>query len=111
MWLSRQAYSDLREQFTKAEAVRETLLAHNRALEVTLDWFRVRITQLEQERAALVQNYMGVTIPTPSIERKKTVEETLYHATPHFGDMGDGEAAAQGVSWDEHGILTFADKK
>lgn len=111
MWLSHRAYSDLHDQLIKAEAIKETLLAHNRALEVTLDWFRVRITQLEQERAALVQNYMGVTIPVPSIERKKPAEESPYHSTPHFGDMGDSDAAAQGVSWDEHGILTFADKK
>lgn len=101
MWLSRYIYDDLRNQLASTTATRDALFARVQALDTTFDWFRVRITQLEHERALMLQNYLGVTVPTLSIEKvpSPTSVRPSYDAVPHFKDMGDTEAKAHGIDW------------
>lgn len=109
MWISRVVFTELRDKLLKAEAVRDSLATHNRALETTCDWFRVRITQLEHERALLIQHYMGVNIPVPSIERvPDKPKESPYHPVPHFNDIGDAEAKRLGITWNPDGSVSYA---
>ena len=108
MWISRTTYTDLRESYIKANEEAKVLASQIRAYETTQDWFRVRITQLEHERAALVQNYMGVTLPVPSIERApEPNKESPYHPVPHFNDVGDAEAKKLGITWNPDGSVSY----
>ena len=100
MWVDKTVYFELRDALAAAVATRDTLIGHNRALETTNDWFRVRISQLEHERAVLMQNYMGIAVPVMSIEKEKPrTDPNIYQATPHFNDVGDDEAKRLGIEW------------
>lgn len=106
MWISRSILDDLRQTITKLSTENALLNQQKTALDVTLDWFRVRITQLEHERAVLLRTYMGVIVPEVSIEREDpTPRLDSTNAVPHFHDMGDDEARKAGLDWDEQGNL------
>ena len=115
MWIPKHVYRELedaharaREAFVAANIVREVLERHNAALTTTVDWFRVRISQLEMERAQLLFNYTGVKVATPSIERvPDPVEGHPLNQTVHFGDVGDREAAKLGIRWNQDGTLKY----
>ena len=108
MWLNRETYDDLRLDLTKNHEEARILAEQNHHLTTTMEWFRVRITQLEQERAQLLFNYTGVKVPTPRIEYEHAAEAAH---PPHFRDVGDAEAARLGISWDEAGNLVYASEK
>jgi hypothetical protein len=110
MFIPRKIYQTLRDEYTKAHAEAAVLALHNRALETSCDWFRVRITQLEHERALMLQNYMGITVPHMSIERapKAGAARPSYDPVPHFDDIGDDEAKRIGVDWNpETGEINY----
>jgi hypothetical protein len=94
-------FSDIRDELVAARAVVDVLNTRLSALDTTCDWFRVRITQLEHERALMLQNYMGITVPHMSIERapKAGAVRPTYDPVPHFDDVGDEEAKRIGVDW------------
>lgn len=108
MWISSDVYLKLREELATERGRNEAQAVAARALETTLDWLRVRLTQLEGERAVLISNYMGISIPTPSIVKAPKPEESPYHSVPHFHDVGDAEAARMGISWAEDGTVTYS---
>ena len=112
MWVNRQVYQELREALVAVTAVRDAQTANLAAVHTTLDWFRVRITQLEHERALLLQNYLGVTVPSLSIEKAPTSPTSIrpsYDPVPHFQDIGDDEAKRLGVEWNpETGEVVYS---
>ena len=110
MWLDRKTYDDLRLDAAKRSTECQVLQQQNTALMTTLDWLRVRVTQLEMERAQLLWNYTGVKIPTPVINKidPERPETNPMTQIPNFNDMGDVEAAKLGVGWDSNGELVYA---
>jgi hypothetical protein len=111
MWLDRKIYQSLRDDYTKANAECALLAQHNRAIEATMNWLTVRVTQLEHERALLLQNYLGVTVPSLSIEKvtPSTSIRPSYDPVPHFDDIGDEEAKRMGVDWNpETGEIAYS---
>ena len=113
MWLKRKIYDDLKDMLARQTNAANSFLVANQELrarvvaqDTTVDWFRVRISQLEMERAQMLYNYTGVKIATPSIERapESDVARALQ-ATQHFQDIGDAEAARLGIGWTEDGSL------
>lgn len=111
MLISRQAYNDLRDLALKAEAVCHKVEQHNVALQTTMDWMRTRLNQLEHERAQLIYQYMGVKIAVPVIAPAPAVQPeavaNMINETPSFEDMGDEEAARQGISWNAAGEVVY----
>lgn len=105
MWIDRKTYDDLRLDRTTWLAEARTLTTQNQALTTTLDWLRVRVTQLELERAQLLWNYTGVKVPTPTITH--TATDTVPLTPPNFQDIGDAEAAKQGIEWADDGTLLY----
>lgn len=106
----RQATEDARRFNAQAVGRLSAVEDANKTLTVNLDWFRVRLTQVELERAKLLHLHTGVKIETPSFEVEKTPEEREQTVLPQmiagfagFEDIGDEEAAAQGLGWDEEG--------
>ena len=110
MWLNRQTYDDLWKQLHETTIANQMLERHSTALETTMDWLRVRVTQLEMERAQLLWNYTGVKIPTPVINKidPERPETNPMTQIPNFNDMGDVEAAKLGVGWDSNGELVYS---
>lgn len=111
MWVDRESYQRQELALARAQEASRILSEQNRAQQVTLDWFRVRITQLEVERAQLLYNYTGVKVPTPVIESapSEAVAAALSR-TPIFQDMGDAEANSQGIGWDANGEIRYGVK-
>lgn len=106
MFLSRKAYDDLRMEWVKAHEEASALNKANAQLNAHIEWMRVRLTQLEFERAQLIQRYMGVVIPTPSFEQP-AANAIDPNQTIDFQDIGDKEASRLGIGWNPDGTLKF----
>lgn len=93
-------------------AERDTEFEANKVLQVNLDWFRVRLTQVEAERAKLLYLHTGVKMETPSFERSTPEDDQQRSALPDmiagfagFQDVGDEEARKLGIEWDDEGKI------
>lgn len=85
---------------TKVELLqREREIAQN-----NFEWARVRLNHIEDERAALLWRVVGMSVPTPKVERggqesmaetKKTLDDVIGQLT--FEDVGDEKARELGV--------------
>lgn len=109
MWVDRKMYDSLRMDYVKANEEARVLNNNYTALMTTLDWLRVRVTQLEMERAQLVYNYMGIKLPTPVIARTDERPDPNI-SLPNFEDVGDKEAARLGLGWNADGTLAYESK-
>ena len=127
MWINRQTFDDLHKQLYITHGRNQTLEHNYTALMTTLDWLRVRVTQLEMERAQMLYNYTGVKVPTPIIDRKPEAlgseewrgasalpprkqaqgPEGAVAGLPNFEDVGDAEAARLGIDWNPDGTLRY----
>ena len=111
MWVDKRVWQADHDASVRNIALITELRAQNTALLTTMDWFRVRITQVEHERAALIYKYMGVKIDVPSIEEAPEptglTSGDILSQIPSFEDMGDEEAKRQGIGWDAQGELTY----
>jgi len=73
------------------------LEVHVARLNSTLDWFKHRLTQVEQERAALIYAATGgkdpvpteVKVSSPSFVGVPSMSEMLNHQHHPFGTMGE----------------------
>ena len=108
MWVNKQVFNELWGRSIALTATQGEMLRHNQSLETTLDWLRVRVSQLEHERAIMLSKYMGIDVPVQVIERarEKTVESP-YHNIPHFDDVGDEQARKLGISWNADGSVSY----
>lgn len=80
----------------------------NAVLRVNLDHLRLRVNQLEKERAQLTHAILGVRIPVPEFE--SVAPQGLVDAMaelPSFEDMGDEQAKIQGIKHDDSGNVVF----
>ncbi len=108
MWISTKLFSELLTSKGAAEGQAAELVRQNLALQGTIEWLGVRLTQSEHERAALIQNYMGVKVPTFNIEQEKPsngISHDLNDAMAIFKDVGDVEAKRLGINWNSEGIV------
>lgn len=112
MWISRQMFTELVKDRSEASGVAQALEKQNIALQATMDWLRMRLTQLEHERAQLIYNYMGVKINVPTLEPAPTAKlSDIVNEAVSFDDMGDTEAAKLGIGWNEAGEVEYGGKK
>lgn len=113
MWIDRIAYTDLTLRLTTAQAEARAFQETNRGLQVTLDWLRTRVTQMEKERAILLERMFGIKVPVPEIMKA----EDPFKAHPFndlasmFNDMTDAEAVKQGIGHDDKGNVTYDSEK
>ena len=100
MWIKRALFERLIAAAAEAQGIAATAMTQIKVNETTQDWMRVRISQLEKERAQLFYQVSGVKIPIMEIERKPEPEVGANHPfnrLPSFEDMGDEEAVRQGI--------------
>ncbi len=106
MWISSKTFVEMSDARANAEGRAHTLVNQITALHTTMDWMRVRLNQVEQERADLIEKYMGVKIHVPQIEPISTTDTSdVLNQSVSFEDIGDEEAARQGIDWDDNGEL------
>ena len=106
MFLSRQVYDDLRDSLVKSQIESAALSQVNAQLNAHIEWMRVRLTQLEFERAQLLKKYMGVDVPVPSFEQPDPSPD--LNQTVDFSDIGDKMAEQLGIGWNPDGTLHYA---
>lgn len=113
MWISIPVYQTLVKDRAEAIATAQVLDRANVAQKVTTEWLMARLTQLEHERAQLIQNYMGVKIVVPSFEPAPDVRDTtdFMNQLPNFDDVGDAEARRLGLDWNEQGEMVVTGRK
>lgn len=103
MWVNKFIYQCLNENISTqrtradvAEMQARTLSEQNKVLQTNMDWMRLRLTQMEKERAQLMFQLMGVKVPVPEIEQVRIdLPGELQHPLnqmPSFEDVGDEEA-------------------
>lgn len=111
MWIKRELFERLIGGRDQALGQAQELARRVIAQDTTIDWMKVRLTQLEYERAQLIHNYMGVKLPVLEITKDIPVErsplsvEQVLNQTINFDDIGDEAAKAQGLDWDSEGRL------
>lgn len=108
MWISRADYDVLVERSFKANGAVEVLERQVAAQRTTMEFLAFRLTTAEHERAQLIHRYMGVSIAVPSIDLDvdRTPHDSKMSDIPSFQDVGDEEAKALGLDWDEQGRAT-----
>ena len=111
MWIDRKIYATVEARAVAAEAIKTHLERENLQLIATNDWLRFRLSQVERERALMLNHYMGIKIEVPEIERvspdPSRVAGHPLMQTLSFADMGDAEAQKQGISWNGDGSVKF----
>lgn len=109
MFVSIKVYSDLRESLITAQAEARAFQEANKGLQVTLDWLRTRVTQMEKERAILIERMFGVKIPVPEImvAPDPFKEHPFNDLAGMFVGMNDEEAAKAGIEHTATGELTY----
>lgn len=109
MWIDRKTYEGLRDELAKNKEEARVLDKQNGILQTHLDWLRVRVNQLEQERAQLYYRVADIKLSTPVIESiaPSPRQGSPFHEMPSFEDMGDDEAKKQGVAHDTAGNLVY----
>lgn len=109
MWVDKKVYQHYHDEWVKCHEEARVLSQQNLALHTTMDWMRMRVNQLEHERAMLIQNYMGVKIEVPTIRSKEdvTMVPPTLGGRSIFDDMGDAAAKAEGVAWDDSGKVVY----
>lgn len=111
MWIARATWDQERDARIRAEAETASIKQYNVALQTTMDWQRVRLNQLEHERARLIETYMGVKIAVPEVTVESKDSSELLQEVPSFDDVGDDKALLMGISWNEMGEVTHATRK
>lgn len=110
MWIARKEY----ERLAAMSGQNQALIARTAAQQTTNEWLMMRLTQLEHERAVLIQNYMGVKIPVPEIGKAAEtvdIDQILRNPGALFADVGDEEAERLGLDWAPDGTVTEGNRK
>ena len=111
MWISPKNVYKLLSDAASAQGEARALAEQNKVLQVTLDWMRARLNQVEHERAILLETYMGVKVPVPTL-RQETVESGNRGLNPDalFADIGNKEAERLGIGWNLAGEVIYEDQ-
>ncbi len=103
MFIARHVYDEQRMERVKANEECTALNRVNIQLNAHIEWLHLRLVQVETERAFLLKKYMGVDIPVPEITPVDTPPD--MNQTVSFEDMGDQQAEALGIGWNDDGSL------
>ena len=105
MWITRLAFDSLTAERIKAVEEARVLAQQNTSLQITLDWFRHRLEQVERERAHLLKTYMGVVVSVPTFVKPEPDTSEVLGGSSIFNDVGDEEAKRRNIQWDADGTV------
>ena len=102
MWISSEAFKkwnhevELDRQAARVAVVRsERLLIENERMRADMDWFKLRLNQVERERGQLIQAAIGVKIAVPEFVPTFENPADALSQMPDFSTVG-GDAPDQG---------------
>ena len=111
MWIDRKTYDDLRLENAKLQGVCQEQARGNASLQASFDWLRMRVNQLEHERAKLIENYMGIKVEVPEVVQVRQDREGAHALSSavqnFFTDMGDDAAAKAGITFNDDGTVNY----
>ena len=99
--IGKETVSILREEVATLKVERDALKDHLKSVSINSDWFRMKVNQLEVEKAALIEKAYGVKLPAPEFVR--TLPQADYSLANKvldsdlFNDMGDELAKRVGL--------------
>jgi hypothetical protein len=107
MWISRTEFFELLHAKSQAEGVAQALEKQVAVHQTSLDWMKVRVNQLESERAQLLFAATGAKLNVPEIIRRP-VDDTnpLLELPAIFEDVGDEVADRLHIFHAADGTLT-----
>lgn len=82
-------------------ADRDNLKIQSAITQNTLDWLRIKVNQLELERAGLIEKAYNIKLPAPEIISRPSVQRDMTEFT--FDDERDSIALKHGLAaaWDK----------
>jgi hypothetical protein len=95
--ISKDTVNSLRIELAAVSAERRLLTEQLHKAEITSDWLRMKVNQLEYERAALMEKAYNIHIPTPEIARQPTIDPTFDPKNFSFEDVGEVAAKTLGL--------------
>lgn len=115
MFIKQTTFERLVEERTEATTRATVLERMVSAQKATLEFMLLRLQQVEHERAVLTEKFLGISLPVPVVKSMPSAASTitaddLLNSMPSFEDMGDDEAAAAGIDWDEQGRVVHKKK-
>ena len=107
MWLSskvfglfevaKESVSALREEVAALRVERDALRTELISVKSNWEWSRVKINQLEYERAALLEKAYNIKLPVPEIARTASNYDLESFSQFAFEDLGDETAKKLGL--------------
>jgi hypothetical protein len=94
--ISRESVDTLREELAAAKAERDALRAQLTVANTNFDWARIKLNQLEYEKAALFEKVTGMKVPAPEIVKQRMASSQALDQMIGFDDMGDKLAKQYG---------------
>lgn len=92
--VSKDSVDSMRAELAAVRAERDLLKAQVLQLQITSDWMRMKVNQLELEKAGLMQQALGIRIPVPEIVQQPKPDHLSEFS---FEDIGDDEAKKHGL--------------
>lgn len=93
--------SYLREELSATRAERDTIKVQLIINQTQFDWLRMRVNQLEYERAVMLEATTGLKFSSPMIAREAP-PPTTPHFTPEFSFDDMGEDIASKLGFESH---------
>lgn len=95
--ISKDSVAGLREELAAVKAERDVLKQQLTVANTNFDWARVKLNQLEYEKAALFEKLTGAKIPAPEMIRASRVsQQSPFDQVMSFEDIGDQAAKKLG---------------
>jgi hypothetical protein len=85
-----------REELAAVKAERDCLQKELTSTQITCDWLRLQLNQLQAERRALLEKAYNITLPTPQLVRHSDLP-TPELKDFSFEDVGEAAARALGL--------------
>ena len=92
--ISHETLVDQRQEIVSLRAERDALKAENATLKINFDWLRMKVNQLERERAQLIEKAYNITLPAPELTRHVAADVPDAFS---FEDIGDDLAKRLGM--------------
>lgn len=112
MWIDRATFMGLVQGEAKSRGELAALQTRFASQDAMCDWFRIRLTQLEKERAQMILHYTGVAIASPVFAQepeKSPIDQVLGEAAS-FDDVGDEVAKRLGIGHNPDGTVNYSKK-
>lgn len=94
--ISKDSVDALREELAATRADRDAIKEQLLFVKSNFEWLRLKVNQLEVEKAALLQKAIGIPIPAPEIVSRSINGQDFDPKNLSFDDIGEDMARKLG---------------